>query len=218
MSGRRLIRGARRRLRPALAVALLAALSGVVSACGDTLQTQPVDNAALEKWVTSREVPIYWVGGSFEGMQLSNLNHDPGGAFGIQYGNCTIGGQGVCVTPLQILTSPDNSFLPGGSVGRRITTVRGRPAVLAEAGRTIEIPTGPVVVTISADTPARARRAADQMLPLNAPGAPGDTLPAALPDTGFDHRPPHGATGPGGDVANGSGRASGPSGTAAAPQ
>jgi hypothetical protein len=197
------------RSRPLLAAGLAIAAGAALLGCGDTLQTQPIDNHVLEKLVTARGAPIYWVSGTFDGMQISNIERDTGGTYALQYGNCSIGGQGICVTPLAIITSRDNSFLPGGTTGRQIITIRGRHAALAEGGRTIEIPTGRVVVTITADTPARALRAANLMVPLNALIAPGDPLPQALPDTGVGRTPPAGATGPTGPSGTGGPRVAG---------
>ncbi len=59
--------------------------------------------------------PVYWAGGSFQGLQITEGIKDPGGAFGIAYGDCIHGGQGTCTPPLRIITSPDNGFVPGGS-------------------------------------------------------------------------------------------------------
>ena len=102
--------------------------------------------------------PVYWLGGSFEGLQITEAARDPGGASSIQYGDCLEGGQGVCVPPLRVVTSPDNSFLPGGSAPRATAEIRGVTAVVALGGRVIEIPTGRVVVDIYARNPQRRRR------------------------------------------------------------
>ena len=57
----------------------------------------------------------------------------------MQYGNCLQGGQGVCVSPLKIVTSPDNSFLPGAPGAGRTTQVRGAvdPGVGGPQGRPV---------------------------------------------------------------------------------
>jgi hypothetical protein len=85
--------------------------------------------------------PVYWAGGSFQRLPMTDATHDPSGSYSVQYGNCLQGGQGVCVAPLRIVTSPDNSFVPGGAARSGTTVVRGVPALVANAGRTIVIAT-----------------------------------------------------------------------------
>lgn len=173
--------------RSALALAL-ALLAVALTACGDTLQDQPIPHNTLESLLIAPH-PVYWLGRSFQGLAITEASHDPGGAFSIQYGDCKIGGQGTCVPPLRIVTSPDNSFLPGGSAPHRITSVRGVTALIARAGQTIEIPTAGVVVGIYALTARLAATAAATIVPINDLGAPGARLPARQPDTGFAATP-----------------------------
>jgi hypothetical protein len=90
---------------------------------------------------------------------------------------------------LRIVTSPDNSFLPLGAIPHRTTRLRGLAAVETQAGRTIEIPTAGVVVSISASDPRLADAAARTAVPINAIGAPGAPLPAPLPETSFARTP-----------------------------
>ena len=168
---------------PAVAIAC-AALAG----CGDTLQDKPIPHNQLETMLVA-PFPVYWAGGSFKGLQITEVNPDPGGAFTVQYGNCLQGGQGTCTPPLRIVTNPDNGFLPGGQAASRGAVVRGVPARLTEAGRTVTIPTGPVVVNVFAHDARLAREAADTLVAINRPSSPGETLPARLPDTGFGSTP-----------------------------
>jgi hypothetical protein len=172
------------------AVALSAALAGaaVLAGCGDTLQDKPIPHNQLETMLVA-PFPVYWAGGSFRGMQITEVNPDPGGAFTVQYGNCLQGGQGTCTPPLRIVTNPDNSFLPGGGTPSSAALVRGVPAQLSEAGRTVTIPTGGVVVGIFARDARLARQAAHSIVAINRPGSPGQALPARLPDTGFGSTP-----------------------------
>jgi len=135
------------------------------------------------------EYPVYWLGGSFQRLAISRVVRDPSGGYEIQYGNCLRGGQSTCVTPLQIVTSPDNSFLPGSPSPRRPLRVRGVRGLAAEGGRALALPTGPVVVDLYAESPALARAAAAAMVAIGSPGLPGTRLPAPLPDTGFAARP-----------------------------
>jgi len=178
-------------VRPgATALAVLAVLFAVaLGACGNVLQDQPIGHNILETTMLAR-YPVYWLGGSFQGHAITEVAQDPGGATSIQYGDCLEGGQGTCVPPLRVVTSPDNSFLPGGaSAPSRAASVRGVSAVLAQAGDTVEIPTGPVVVDIYAQSPRLAADAAQTVVPINEIGEPQAPLPATLPDTGFADTP-----------------------------
>lgn len=135
------------------------------------------------------EFPVYWLGGAFHGLAIISVTRDPGGAYTIKYGNCRQGGENVCVTPVEIVTSPDNSFQPGGSAPRQRIVVRGVAGVAMQRGRTIAIPTGKVVVSIFAERPALARAAAQAMATINVLQLSGVRLPRALPDTGFAQKP-----------------------------
>jgi hypothetical protein len=156
--------------------------------CGNTLQDKPIPHNILEQMIVA-PFPVYWLGRSFGEQQITEGSHDPSGAFTVQYGNCLQGGQGTCTPPLRVVTSPDNSFLPGGAGASTSTQVRGLPALSTEAGRAISIPTAGVVVDIYALTSAEAIAAARAMVPINRPGSPGQPLPARLPDTGFGSTP-----------------------------
>jgi hypothetical protein len=174
-----------RRAAPALALLAGAAL---LAGCGDTIQAKPIPHNQLEQLVVA-SFPVYWAGGSFQGLQITGVSPDPGGAFTVQYGNCLQGGQGTCTAPLRVITNPDNSYLPGGQAPANSAVVRGLAAQTTEAGRVITIPTGGVVVGIFARDSALARAAAQQIVAINRPGNPGEALPARLPDTGFGSRP-----------------------------
>jgi hypothetical protein len=183
-------RAARAKRSRSLAVALVCiALSGAgVAACGDTRQDQPIAHNTLETLLVA-PYPVYWLGGSFHGMQITEASHDPGGAFSLQYGDCLEGGQGTCVPPLRVVTSPDNSFVPGGDTPQRSALIRGVRALVASAGQTIELPTGGVVVAIYTRDRTLAAAAAQSVVAIDRPGSPGGPLPAALPDTGFGSSP-----------------------------
>jgi hypothetical protein len=172
-----------------LAAAILAGLCGLVlAACGDAVQQQPISHSLLESLVVA-PTPVYWLGASFEGMAVTEVVHDPSGAFSVSYGDCLRGGQGVCVPPLQLVSSPDNSFLPGGATPIEKRTIRGVQALLAQSGKAIVLPTGPVVVDVYANTAPLAAAAAENMVAINQIGAPQAQLPARLPDTGFAETP-----------------------------
>jgi hypothetical protein len=164
-----------------------------LGACGDTLQDQPISHKTLESLVMA-PYPVYWLGGSFQGMAITEASHDPSGSFAVQYGNCARGGQNTCISRLRVVTSPDNSFIPLGSQPHRAVRLRGIAGVAAQADETIELPTAGVVVGIYADSAALARAAAATAVPINFAGAPEAQLPAPLPDTGFGERPLPGQT------------------------
>jgi len=166
-------------------------LCGVLtlSSCGNTLQDQPIASNVLEQLVMVREYPIYWLGGSFQHMAITNVLRDPSGSFTIQYGDCVEGGQNTCVPPLSVITSPDNSFQPGVASHTEKIPVRGVSATLAQHRQTVEIPTGDVVVDIYASDPTTATAAAQTIVPINQPGLPGARLPSPRPNSGFANQP-----------------------------
>lgn len=168
-------------------MALLGA--ALLGGCGDTLQDQPIGPAPLESVIVQSRFPVYWVGLRFSSMQVTSVSTDPSGAVTIQYGDCLLGGQYTCVTPLEIVTSPDNSFLPGGSAASRLLALRGVQAFSRQHGSAISVRTGAVVVSVYARGAALARAAAQTMTPLNQAAPPGAALPKPLPDTGIDRMP-----------------------------
>jgi hypothetical protein len=160
-----------------------------LASCGDTLQDQPIGPAALETVLVKSHFPAYWLGLKFRGMPISSVTIDPGEAVTIRYGDCVLGGQYTCVTPVSVASSPDNSFIPGAGPATPSLALRGARASVAQGGATLAIPTGGVVVSVYARTPALARAAAMTMAPVNEVGLPQAPLPAALPDTGFARAP-----------------------------
>jgi hypothetical protein len=169
----------------ALVIVSVTALSG----CANTLQDQTVAAPTLEQLVMINEYPVYWVGATFEKQAVTNVVHDPSGAISIQYGNCVEGGQSNCLTPLVVVTSPDNSFHPVDFVAHRTVSIRGVKAALAQGGQTIGIATAAVVVDIYARSAALARAAAQTMVAINQSGLPGAPLPIASGSTGVSSRP-----------------------------
>jgi hypothetical protein len=173
--------------RPAIALALgLCTLT--LAACGNTLQDQPISHKTLESLLLA-PYPVYWLGGSFQGMAITEAVKDPSGAFTVQYGDCSAGGQNTCVRRLRVVSSPDNSFIPVGSQPHRTVRIRDATGVTAEEDETIELPTAGVVVGIYAENAGLASAAAETIVPINYPGAPATPLPAPLPDTGFAEQP-----------------------------
>jgi hypothetical protein len=174
--------------RTAIAAAALAASALALAACGSAARLTPVSHSSLEQMLVN-PFPVYWLGESFHDLTLSETFHDPSGAYSIQYGGCLEGGQGTCVAPLRIVTSADNSFVPGTGAARQLLDIRGVQASLSQRERTIVIPTGAVVVSIYARDGSLARAAAGTIVPVNEPGAPGSQLPPPQPDSGYGETP-----------------------------
>jgi hypothetical protein len=171
-----------------LATTLAALCATTLCACAGTLQDRPIPHNILEGLIQA-PFPVFWLGRSFQGMPVSEATHDPSDSFSVQYGDCLEGGEGGCIPPLRVVTSPDNGFLPGGSAPARTTRIRGVAALLAQGGKTIVIATAGVVVDVYAIKAAMAQAAARTLVPINAVGAPEAPLPAALPNTGFGETP-----------------------------
>jgi hypothetical protein len=100
-----------------------------------------------------------------------------------------VGGENTCVTPLEVVTSPDNSFLPGGEAPQRQVPIRGVRGLAARGGKTFTVATGGVVVDIYAERPELARAAAAAVVTIGTPDTPGAPLPKPLPNTGFAEEP-----------------------------
>lgn len=160
-----------------------------LGACGDTLQDQPIGPGPLETVIVKSRFPVYWLGLEFEKMQITDVTLDPGGAVTIRYGDCVLGGQYTCVPPIAIVSSPDNSFIPGSATATGSLPVRGAMASMARGGATLAIPTGGVVVSVYARNASLARSAVATMAPVNEAGLPGAHLPGAAPATGVDGVP-----------------------------
>ena len=137
----------------------------------------------------SRPFPVYWLGASFDGLAVSEAFARPQRRVHAQYGNCVQGGQGYCVPPLRIVTSPDNGFLPGGSLGLSSGASAASTRCSPRAARRS---LSPPAMSCSTSTP-RARRSRSPprtgAVPINAAGVPGEALPARLPNDGFEQRP-----------------------------
>ncbi len=177
---------AARSLATLCAIALCAL---TLCACGNTVQVQPIPHNVLENMVVA-PYPVYWLGASFDGLPVLEATHDPGDAYALQYGNCLQAGEeGACVPPVRVVTSPDNSFVPGGGTPTRRSRIRGIDALLEQQGRVIVLPTGGVVVDIYASNARAAAAAAATVVPINEVAVPGAPLAPALPNTGFAEMP-----------------------------
>lgn len=180
----------RRLVAIATGLALLCAC--LLSGCGDSVQSQALTASTLEPLVMAQHYPVYWLGQSFKGLALAGVSTDPSGAYNVQYGSCTTGGPETCISPLELISSPDNSFVPGAGARSASASIRGVKAVFAQGGKVIEVATGPAVIDVRAASRTLALAAARQMAPINELGSPGAVLPAAGPDTGFAQRPMEG--------------------------
>jgi hypothetical protein len=158
-------------------------------ACGDTIQDQPLARSSLEPLISAKRYPVYWLGGRFHRLSITEATHDPGGAYTLHYGDCAVGGQYTCVTPLSIVTSPDNSFVPGAGTQHGRIAIRGVGVVVGGGGQALELATGAVVVDVYSEDPKLALAAARAMTPINRLGLPGAPLAQPLPDTGFASTP-----------------------------
>ncbi|MFZ2114631.1 MAG: hypothetical protein WAU77_12990 [Solirubrobacteraceae bacterium] len=188
LHSRPVLLGRPRSRRVLLGGALIACVLTLAS-CGNTLQDQPIGPQPLESVLVKSRFPVYWLGVSFHGLQITSVAIDPSEAVTIRYGDCVLGGQYTCVTPVSIVTSPDNSFVPGDTAVRPTASLRGVSASSAQGGSTLAIPTGNVIVSVFGQHPRLAREAAETMAPLNTTGLPLTPLPAALPDSGFGRAP-----------------------------
>ncbi|MGH2833437.1 MAG: hypothetical protein ACRDK2_11755 [Solirubrobacteraceae bacterium] len=180
---------AAKRLRITYAAICLLVCAATITACGNTLQDQPVSSSLLEQLVTVEENPVYWLGATFEKLPITNVQRDPSGALSVQYGDCLTGGQNSCVAPLVMVTSPDNGLHPVGFGPHTTLKFRGVQAMLTQGGTTIEIATASVVIDIYARRASLARAAAQTMVAINQGGLPGAPLPAPVANTGYASRP-----------------------------
>ncbi len=160
-----------------------------LGSCADTIQDQPVGPAPLETVMVKSRYPVYWLGLRFHGMQITSVTIDPAEAVTIRYGDCVLGGQYTCVTPIAIVSSPDNSFIPGSGATAGSLPIRGATASVASGGATLAIATGGIVVSVYGRNAGLARAVATAMAPVNEVGLPGAPLPAATADTGVDRVP-----------------------------
>jgi hypothetical protein len=170
-------------VRAGLALAALC-VATAVSGCA-TGHPKPINAAELAEAETFPYYRVYWVGPSFDGRPLAaadgqkNYNAEVGDS--VYYGDCVKGkgvfGGGSCLLPLQVTTviyvlHSNTTLGPQSNI-----VVRGVPATVYDEGRSIEIYTGRVAIDIFSDTYAHAIQAAQELLPLNAPGSASGNLP-----------------------------------------
>ena len=149
---------------------------------------QPIAHDTLERMVAS-PFPVYWLGARLSrAWQITEATHDPCGAYSVQYGDCLQGGQGTCVPPLRVVTSPDNSFLAGGQTPSRLAASAACARRRAARAARSSSPTGGVVVDIYGDDARLARAAAAAVVADQPAGRARRAAAGAPPDTGSAQR------------------------------
>jgi hypothetical protein len=156
-----------------------------VAGCATTGHPPPIARGELAEAKTFPYYVLYWVGPHFEGRPLAaadglrGYNDTVGDS--VYYGDCVqskgIFGGGSCLLPLQVTTVVYRSHSNSPLGPQRNTLIRGVPATVYDEGRSIELYSGQVAIDIFSDTFAHTERAADELLPLNAPGTDRGDLP-----------------------------------------
>ncbi len=165
---------------------MLAALCAAAAAGGcATGHPRPIGAGSLAEAETFPYYRVYWVGPTFAGQPLAAADGQKGYVRtvgdSVYYGDCVHGkgifGGGSCLLPLQV-TTVIYSLHSNATLGpQRNIVVRGVPATVYDEGRSIEVYSGRVAIDIFSDTFAHAIAAADELLPLNAPGSATGDLP-----------------------------------------
>ena len=172
-----------------LAAASLAVVFALaLGACGDTVQERPIPHNLLESLILA-PFPVYWVGGSFRGMAITEATHDPSGPFSVQYGSCLSGWTGDVRAAAAGRDLPRQQ-LPAGWRDREQphAGARGGGAVRA-GGDNARDPHRRGRRRHLRRQRAHSSRRRDDVVPINAVGAPGAPLARALPNTGFGATP-----------------------------
>jgi hypothetical protein len=178
--------GVRHVARRALALAALAAATAA-GGCS-TSHPRPIDASALAEAQTFPYYKVYWVGPTFDRFPLAAADGQKGynTAVGdsVYYGDCVHGkgifGGGSCLLPLQVTTVIYRLHSNTTLGPQRNILVRGIPATVYDEGRSIELYTGRVAIDIFSDTFTHALSAAQELLPLNAPGSASGDLPPPI--------------------------------------
>ncbi len=178
---------ATRMLHPALRAGfVLAALCAAAAAGGcATGHPRAIGAGSLAEAETFPYYRVYWVGPTFAGQPLAAADGQKGYVRtvgdSVYYGDCVqdkgVFGGGSCLLPLQV-TTVIYSLHSNATLGpQRNIVVRGVPATVYDEGRSIEVYSGRVAIDIFSDTFAHAITAADELLPVNAPGSATGDLP-----------------------------------------
>ncbi|HEY3959920.1 MAG TPA: hypothetical protein VGL68_05355 [Solirubrobacteraceae bacterium] len=180
----------RRRGRLARGGAVLAALCVALTAsgCAGTGHPRPILARELAEAQTFPYYKVYWAGPAFAGQPLAAADGQNGyiSTVGdsLYYGDCVHGkgifGGGSCLLPLQVTTVIYRLHSNAALGPQRNIVVRGAPATVYDEGRSIEIYSGRVAIDVFSDTFAHAWAAAQQLSPINAPGAATGNLPSPV--------------------------------------
>jgi len=175
---------ARRWPARALVAAILLCATLAAAGCG-TGHPRPIARVELAEAKLFPYYRVYWVGPSFQNHPLAAVDglksyiNTVGDS--VYYGDCAkskgIFGGGSCLLPLQVTTVIYRLHSNATLGPQRNIVVRGVPATVYDEGRSIELYTGRVAVDIFSDTYSRALQAANELLPLNAPGSASGNLP-----------------------------------------
>jgi len=164
----------------------LAALCAAVAAGGcATGHPRPIGAQALAEAETFPYFRVYWVGPRFSGQALAaadgQKSYVSSVGDSVYYGDCVHGkgifGGGSCLLPLQVTTVIYGLHSNAALGPQRNILVRGVPATVYDEGRSIELYSGRVAIDIFSDTFSHAITAANELLPLNAPGSAKGNLP-----------------------------------------
>jgi hypothetical protein len=169
--------------------ALLAALAAALLAAGcSTGHPGLISTGDLAEAQTFPYFKIYWVGPHFIGRPLAAVDglksYLPTIGDSVYYGDCVqskgIFGGGSCQLPLQVTTLVYQLHSNKALGAQRNIVVRGVPATVYDEGRSIEVYSGRVAIDIFSDSYDHALTAADELLPVNAPGQASGNLPSPV--------------------------------------
>jgi hypothetical protein len=168
----------------ALAAVLLAS---AVGGCA-TGHPRPISAGGLGEAETFPYYKVYWVGPSFAGQPLAAADGQKGyiSTVGdsVYYGDCVHGkgvfGGGSCLLPLQVTTVIYQLHSNATLGPQRNLVVRGVPATVYDAGRSIELYSGRVAIDIFSNSFSHALAATRELLPVNAPGSASGNLPPPI--------------------------------------
>jgi hypothetical protein len=175
-----LLRGA---VRACLAIALVCTAMAA-GGCA-TSHPPPISARELAEAQTFPYYRVYWVGPSFDGHPLAAADGQKGylSAIGdsVYYGDCIHGkgafGGGGCPLALQVTTVIYREHSNATLGPQSNIVVRGVPATVYDQGHSIEIYSGHAAIDVFSDSFALALEAANELRPINAPGAAKGHLP-----------------------------------------
>lgn len=173
-----------KRARRGLVLVLLATVA-LASGCG-TVHPPALSSASLAEAQTFPYYRLYWVGPNFAGRPLAAVDgiksYSAGIGDSIYYGDCVngkglLGGGGSCLLPLQVTTVIYGLHSNAPLGPQRNILIRGVPATVYNEERSIELYSGRLAIDVFSDTLPHALLAANELLPLNAPGPASAQLP-----------------------------------------